>query len=174
MKKNISLIVAIALPLIFLAAVAIAVLVPAASVHPTYSFIYTSDPSYYGYYGAYRSTYIVNNGSIALQSLPTQPNMQYRDEAPPIYLYDVKTDTTHVLTLDQAHAYSVDPGPSSPDGYIVQYEYGNNGIFDLFGARSDSNGYFIEKGSAKKKLPGLAESNGYSYNGSFKLLGWIK
>jgi hypothetical protein len=87
-------------------------------------------------------------------------------------MYDVKTDSAHQVSFDQVKFLSIDPGPSSVDGYTVSYESGSSGIFDLFGT-GDPSGYFISKGAAKKRLQGLAQ-NGYWSGANFKFIGWIR
>jgi hypothetical protein len=56
----------------------------------------------------------------------------------------------------------------------VTYEYGHDGIFELFGSRNDNDGYFISKGNGKKKINGLSSDQYSRYGRWFNLIGWIK
>lgn len=175
------LIVGISLPIVFIAIISIAIFGPSLFVKPEHNFIYSNEPTYYGYYSReYQNTYTVQNGRIVLEPLlPREGEVIQRESegavkvAPDLYLYDVKAHSTHLITLEEAQKYTVDPGPSSPDGYVVEYAYGHNGIFELFGSSSDDNGHFISKGNGKKKLSGLPGDR-YSNQGNFRLIGWIK
>ena len=90
-------------------------------------------------------------------------------------MYDIKNNSSHQITLEEASKYSLDPGPSSPDGYNVDYNYGHNGIFEIFGSNKNNNNYYISKGKAKKILIGLSFNQSYYYNnGAFNLIGWVK
>jgi hypothetical protein len=168
--KNPALAVGIALPLVFIAAISIVVFTPSLSIKPVYNFIYTTDDSPYGQ--GYQNTYTINDGHIAVTPVPVEKGQTPKADMPQLYLYDVQSDTAHQISFDQAAALDVDPGPSSPDGYTVQYESSNDGIFQLFGSDDSSQGYFISKGNGRKKLNGLA-GNGY-YQQDFNLIGWVQ
>ena len=175
--KNLPLIIGITLPIVFIVIISIIIYIPALSIRPSYNFIYTTNDDY-AYNQVYRNTYNVVNGHIALQNIDVKPpltNQVYKGDAPDLFFYDVKTNTATKITPDQAKAYTLDPGPTSPDGYTINYEYSNEGIFSLFGSNSRDSGYFIEKNSGRKRLDGLVGQNGtYYYQGYVKILGWIK
>jgi hypothetical protein len=175
-KKNLPLIIGISLPVIFIIVISVVIFTPSFFIKPQYNFIYSTESPYYSYDQGYKNTYIVENNHIATQALPVPTDNRiyaYKGDSPTLYLYDVKNNSSHQITLDEAKNYFLDPGPSSPDGYIVRYEYSHNGIFELFGSNQNGSGYFIEKNNGKKELPGLMNSDQY-YQGNFKLIGWVK
>ena len=179
-NKHIPLIIGISLPIVFIIIISAVIFIPSLSIKPQYNFIYTNGNNQYQYNQIYSNTYSVENNHLVLhpQSIQIEqknnPNIKVID-APTIYLYDVKNNTSHQITFDEAKNYTLDPGPSSPDGYTVKYEYSNNGIFDLFGgSQNNGNGFFIEKDNGKKALTGMTDNNRYSYYGDFKLISWIK
>jgi hypothetical protein len=176
--KHLPLIIGVSLPVIFIAIISIVIFTPSLFIRPQHNFIYsTDDGTYYGYNQAYKNTYVVKNGHLSLQELPVQLNSTYtyKADSPTLYVYEVKTNSSHQITFDEAKNYTVDPGPSSPDGYTVKYEYDDSdGIFDLFGSGHDTSGYFIEKNSGRKRLSGLTSGDRYYYQGNLKLVGWIK
>ncbi|PIR82984.1 hypothetical protein COU19_02880 [Candidatus Kaiserbacteria bacterium CG10_big_fil_rev_8_21_14_0_10_56_12] len=173
-NKNWPLIIGVSLPLIFIVALSVIVFLPRLFVTPAHNFIYSADTNYYTN-DYYRNTYKVVQGRVTLDPIPARYTAENeRRDAPALYLYDVKSDTSHQITLAEADAYTVDPGPSSPDGYVVSYEYGHNGIFELFGSDNSNQGYFISKGSSARKLTGITSGDRYTNGGGFKLIGWIQ
>ena len=110
----------------------------------------------------------------AIPGSPAPASPVYKGDAPPLYLYDVKSNTSHIITFDDTKNYTVDPSPSSPDGYNIKYEYNNNGFFELFGSNNNNSGYFIEKNGGKKNLNGLDGSSPYVDQGNFQFIGWVK
>jgi hypothetical protein len=170
-NKNFPIIVAVVLPIIFVIVIAFVAYIPNSAIKPQYNFIYiTSTGVVYGSTN-YSNMYDVENGHIALEPQIVLPNETNVQNAPKLYLYDVKDNSSHEITLVDAHAYTLDPGPSSPDGYTINYEYGEDGALGVFGSDNEANtGYFIEKDSGRKKLSALSNN---SYN-DFKLIGWVK
>ncbi len=181
--KNLPLIVGIALPVLFILIVSIVIFAPSFFINPQYNFVYTYQNNYYQDGQIYKNNYKVEDGHIVLDpnilaavnnALNNSTTVKYQADAPNLYLYDVKTNSSHQISFDDAKKLSVDPGPSSPDGYTVSYEYSNNGIFDVFGSNNNNgDGYFISKGDGRKKLGNLVDFDGWN-RGSFRLIGWIK
>ncbi|MEK7095495.1 MAG: hypothetical protein AAB917_02440 [Patescibacteria group bacterium] len=179
MKKNLPLVIGIVLPIIFIIIISLVIFLPKASLKPLHNFIYSAETPYYSYNnGPYKNTYKIESGRLITQALPINPeynkNIVFKADNPPLYLYDVKNESAHEITLEEAQRYILDPGPSSPDGYSVGYSYGHDGIFEIFGSDGNDNGYYVSKGNAKRKLPGLTNGTRYSYDGNFKLIGWVK
>jgi hypothetical protein len=193
MKKNIPLIIAIALPIVLIVLISLAIFVPPLLIKPQHNFIYSIDQStgYYGY-SELKYEYVIKNDQIVLQDNPSAGKQETPpSELPPIsssienrtpvvtaptlYVYDVQNNSSREITFDEAKNYALTPGPSSPDGYIVSSEYNHNGIFELFGSDGSNSGFFITKNGHKKKLTGFSnlETSAYYLNG-FKLIGWIK
>src|ERR1035437_6083899 len=176
--KNLPLLVGIALPILFILIISIVVFTPSFFIKPQFNFLYSSaDQNSYSYYQGYRSSFVVNDGQLSLNAFPDQRNgvkVEYKADMPPLYLYDVKTDSSHQISFSEAQKYNLDPGPSSPDGYTVKYEYNSEGIFGIFGSSGNNAGYFFEKDGGKKKINGLSNAgNGYYYSsGSMGIIGW--
>lgn len=174
MKKNIPLLIGIAMPIIFILIISIVVFGPSLFLKPQYNFLYSNFDNYYNYNNQYSNTIEVENNKLILKPLPDFKGVQ-NNNIPPLYLYDVKTNTSKQVDFSEAQKYVVDSGPSSPDGYIVNYNnnYGSYGIFGLFGSGGDNRGYFISKGNSQKRLSGLTNTGYYNYY-QFKFIGWIK
>ncbi len=182
--KHLPLIIGISLPFIFIIVGLSILLIPDLFIKPAHDFIYINERVNYGYNREYKNTVKVESGKIALEPLfiedqsntaigPQAQAQSLQKDIPTLYRYDMKSDTSHQITLEEAQGYEVDPGPSSPDGYTVAYKYGHNGIFELFGSNNNQDGYFISKDGTQKKLHGLTNNNS-GYRGDFTLIGWIK
>lgn len=173
--KNLPIIIGIALPLIFVVVISLVISLPSVNIHPQHNFIYTTQSQYYDYLNQYKNNYKVTNGQLVKEPVVLLDNLPpakvtYRADAPPLYIYDVNTDTSHEISFEDAQKLSLDAGPSSDDGYSVGYEYSNDGIFELFGSSRNSTGFFVSKGNAHKKLN---ISNTNYYQGNFKFIGWV-
>lgn len=169
-NKNLPLIVGLVLPLLFIAVLSGVLFVPSVFVNPQHNFIYAGERDY-SYYRAQYSMYGVTNGQIVFT--PAVPEEGKPIGNPPkLYLYDVKSNSSHEISLDDAKKIALDPGPSSPDGYTVSYLYGHDGIFELFGSNGDRRGYFISKGAGKKRLSGIGQD--MYQRGDIQVIGWVK
>lgn len=194
-KKHLPLIVAIALPIIFIGILALVIAVPSMRISPQHDFIYidkqelNSKSMAYPYVPTYyKNVYEIEEGKLVLKPLGIQPDgirvmpdgsriypvpgeqVEYID-APKLYYYSVDENTSREISFADAQGLSLVPGPSSPDGYNVSYEYNSDGIFELFGSDSNS-GYVITKGTGRKTLTGMPSDQNY-YGGSFTLIGWV-
>jgi hypothetical protein len=191
-RQNPALVIGISLPFIFIAILVAAVVYPSLAITPAHDFLYITD-SYQNYPGSptmYKNKFVVQNGKLALQpimtvaspavSVPPAPapvsaspaNATTVADEPPLFLYDVTTKSSHEISLADAEQLSLDPGPTSPDGYTIQYEYGNDGFFGLFGGDTNSQGYFISKGESSRRLTGLGDTSMYAND--FQLVGWVQ
>jgi hypothetical protein len=174
-KQHLPLIVGIALPIVFIIIMALVIYLPNISITPAYNFIYSDESGYDYGYSQYQWSYSVQNKKIVVsENIIKNSNIAYKADYPKLYLYDVHNNTSHEISIDEASKYAVDPGPSSPDGYTIKYEYSNNGIFDLFGSSYGDSGYYIEHENGKKRLAGVQSTDRYSSPYYFKLIGWVQ
>lgn len=174
-QKNFPLVVGIALPLLIVLALVIAVFIPSALADPEYDFLFTNEG--YNYNRVYRSTYEVSDSRIALKSVTLhlgEYDNRVIEEKPTIFRYSADTETVHEISFAEAETLSLDPGPSSPDGYIVEYGYNRGGGFFPFYDSGGSSGYYVTKGGARKKIPSIPSQGGYYGNGQLTFIGWVK
>lgn len=170
MKKNLTLYIAIALPLIFIIIVAVAIYIPKNFTNTQYKLVYTDNS-----YEVFKNSYFVENGKIVsrpnVELLKYPPeDLKYYQDSGKLYLYDFETNTTTEITLAEAQKYNAYRGPSSPDGYSVERNYSSAGIFEIFG--SYDNGYqfyLVNSKGAKNQIVGL-QSDYYELN----IIGWVK
>jgi hypothetical protein len=174
--KNLPLIIGIALPVFFILIISIIVFIPTWFIKPQYNFLYSNQGSYYNYNNqAYSNTYVVDGSSLSLNPPPVSTGSLPKTATnPPLFLYNVKDNSTHQIDFNDAKNFVLDPGPSSPDGYLVKYQYSNEGLFGLFGSNGNQSGYVIAKGNASKSLDGLNASSENYYSNDFKFIGWVK
>lgn len=172
--KNWPLIIGLALPVIFIILISLVIFTPNLYIKPAHNFLYSNEGSYNYYNDGYSNTFSVAYGKLVTTPVPVVNGVKYKGDYPPIYLYDVKNNSTHQISVEEARNLNLDPGPSSPDGYNVEYKYSNSGIFELFGSGSSENGYVISKGNGSKKLNGLSTTDRYYGTNNFKFIGWVK
>ncbi len=189
LKKHLPLIVAIALPIIFIGILALVIAVPSMRISPQHDFIYIDmqekNARSMGYpyaYIQYRYEYAIEGGKLTRLPLNGRQGADFREfpppneqveyvDAPTLYYYSVTENTSREISFADAEKLSLVSGPSSPDGYNVSYEYNSDGVFELFGSDNNS-GYVITKGTGRKMLTGMPSNQDY-YGGSFTLIGWV-
>ncbi len=174
-KKNIPLIIALAIPVLMIALVAAFIYLPGIGQKPKYNFLYATGINIYSLSSDINGSYNVESGHITYHQPQRQPNpIQpfYKSDVaePHFYLYNVTKGTAEELTFDQAKTYSLDPANVSEDGYTVQRGNGG-GDFIFGGGGSDYNNWYIKGHNRSTKLNLKSSSLDY-YN--FQFLGWIK
>lgn len=175
--KHLPLIIGIALPLVFIIIMSLVLFTPSFSVKPKSNFIYSTEYRPYDYYSTYKNTYEVERGRLVLQPVKINPEatkpLTFKADVPPLYLYDVRNNTIRKIDFAEAQNWNLNPGPSSRDGYIVEYRYNHDGIFELFGSGNNNNGHYVSKGNARKRLEGLSGER-YWNDGNFRFIGWVE
>lgn len=171
-KKNITLVLGISIPILMILAVAISIYLPGLFVKPQYNFLYVSDDGYY--YNGYE--YTVNNGKLIRNEMQQPENGNYyppRGESK-LYIYNVeKNDATEII-FDQAQNLSLDSNVKSPDDFEVVTGSHGDGFFPFFfgGDNTDYNARYLKGHNVSKKL-NLQLKGSYYYN-NFRFLGWTK
>lgn len=177
-KLNPAIIIGISLPILMIILVASVIYVPSFLVKPQHNFVYSDYRPNYDYYN-YTKYYDLVDGQIVEKLTPgknTQSEVVYAEQnkiVPKLYLYDVKEHSSKEISLQDANKFSLVAGPSSPDGFSLEYEYGNNGIFELFGSSGRDRGLFLKKGMAKERLS-ISNTNYYYGADRFSVIAWIK
>lgn len=171
-KKNIIKDVALLLSVpiaIFIVVIAIAA-VPRLLARPQYDFVYATCRTYDCKFDEQLS--VNQAGQLRHREIAT-PQHSY-DEKPQVYLYyyEVKTDTSRPLTVDEAQKLTLDNASRSKDGYAFTRPSGDNSSF-LFWSATESSGWYLEKGIAKQPVT-IAEFSRYYYSEQdVKLIGWV-
>ena len=178
MKKNLPLVIGIALPIVFITIISFIVFLPSSFVNHAHNIIYTEGDEY-SYDYQFRNIYKIIDGKIVSVANPNIKVVEgdYYDrtlkDAPKIYFYDVEKDASYEITLEQAQKYNLVAGPSSPDGYNITKKYTHNGIFEIFGSSDSGEKYYIVSANGNsKQITGIKNTQGYY--GQINIIGWIK
>lgn len=182
-KKNLILLLAFALPIIFVVGVAVSVELSDRQPTTSYNFVYaTCSDSYSPYCNNYlQKRFSVIDDKITVNEIATSTLTDFKEPMPEnfnnymprLFLYDVQTKDSREITLTEAENLSLSGLLTSPDGYTISGEYTRNGgdAFFVFGGYS-SYGYYLKKGDEKKRL-NLINDNGNYYEDNFRLIGWV-
>lgn len=172
-KKNLSLIVAILMPVLMVLFLVAVIYVPRIYNHPQYDFVFVSG-------GNYNEEYIIQNGKLIARF--NQSNIAPIEKTGPVipteqflarlFVYDIKQDKATEVTLEQAQVMNFYSDVKSPDGYEVINGSSSYG-FSLFGGYSqDFSTLFITGHGLNKKLnTPVFTSNRYDIN--LRFVGWI-
>jgi hypothetical protein len=185
MKKNLPLIVALTLPLLVTLGVVFYVQFSKNSIQPQYDLLYAVNNNDYSNYSNDYYYIVVNNKlqqtETRTRNLPNQVETPLPDsEKPLLYLFDFETETNRSITFEEAIGKGlVKTGNTSPEGYAIQYSYGDyNFIADIVGTNRSNRGWIITDNSVKKFIEltdGLHDQYGGWYGrGNVSILGWVE
>ncbi len=187
LKKNIMIVVALALPLALIGGVILFSKLGSSFVKTEYDFVYaTCDSEWYGDCREYLDlTYTVANQVVAVnENVVLYVDNNYdgiRETSRPrptmrLFQYDPETDISKELSNQEIKNLLVDTRITSPDGVVVEGGSSGGGMDILFVdiGSSYSYEYFLRKGS-HKKLINLTTGNKryYYYGDNFKFVGWV-
>lgn len=174
-KKNISLWVGLAIPVVMIILVALAIYIPKLTApKPQVSFVYVSGNYNYAYPSA---TYSVVGGKIT--KVPAVPTVESSLDVigkplPPvpassvdqkIYVYDVKQQAAREVSFEEAKNFNLDSNQISADGFEV-VNGSNSGPF----SNGDYNARYIKGHKTSTRL-NINSPTGYY---DFIFMGWIK
>ena len=169
-KKNVSLIVGIAIPILMIVLVAISIYVPALfAPAPRINFLYVTGDDYYQ-----GPQYFVENGTLAKREVK-YPN-HYTPGIARFFLHDVSANEDKELSFEETQKLKLDASAKSTDGYEVVYGNTEGGVFPLFFSnRTDYNAMYLKGHNTSKKLNLQSSdvSNPY-YSRNRRFLGWIR
>lgn len=168
-KKNITLIVGISVPILMILVVAGSIYLPGLFIKPKFNFLYISGDSSY-YYSQYQ--YYVQNGKLVrneTQESMSQSYQQQRDVK--LRIYDIDKNESRDVSFEEARGLDLDPNNISPDGFEVVYGSRGDGFFPFFYSGTDYRTRYLKGHNVTKKL-NLQLNDSY-YN-NFRFLGWIK
>lgn len=145
---------------------AIVIYTPRLFANPKYDFLYTYCDSY-----GCRDDYHVDESGFVIYDGVKSPDDPYntRDNGlVAIRYYDVDTDSSKAISLEEAQKYELNTSSRSPDGYTLGQEKSGGGF--LFWGDYEQ-GWYLKDGPKKKGVNLSISSPSYADHVEF--LGWI-
>jgi len=167
-KKNISLILGISIPILMIIFVAAAIYLPGVFIHPQYNFLYSSSSDYYG-----TKQFNVSNGKLVKEEVKRPDGQKNVTGETKLFIYDVAIEKSREVSFEEAQSLELDPYNKSLDGFEVIHGSGGDNFFP-FGHSSDGDycSRYLSGHNVSKKLD--LQMSGSSYCGNFHFIGWIK
>ena len=114
-KKNITLVLGISIPILMILFVAGSIYLPGLFIKPHFNFVYVSGDDYY-YYNYNQRQYSVQNGKLVKSEIKQPENQNYK---PPrgeskLYLYDVAKNESKEISFEEAQNLNLDSNTKFP------------------------------------------------------------
>jgi signal transduction histidine kinase len=151
MKNKLSTIIAIALPVLFIAIFSIVLLLTRVEINPQHDFVYKMvEKDYYPHTELDKGVEITET----------------------YFIYSISTDESTEISKEEADEIELNTKPKSSDGYVIEYDYSRGNFLEPFGGGEDG-GYNIYK--AGEETRGSKRLNiEDEYYKSFRFIGWIE
>lgn len=179
-SSTVSLIVGLSIPVLMVIGIALAIIIPSRSIHPTTDFVYAL--------GQYPTTlqikngqqvehsYAIKNGTITDSSELIAPNLNvapypYQNaESPHFYIHHTATDTNNEISFEDAKKLTLSDDATSPDGFTMTYGTSSGGMFPFyFEGQNDRSTAYLSKNTGSKKITVVAKGNDLP----FSFVAWI-
>lgn len=167
-KKNVSLMVGIAIPIFMIFLITVSIYLPSLfAPAPKFNFLYvTGDECYQNrQYGVERGMLVKYEGKELEHC--TARNTQ-------LFIYDVFKNRDYEISFEEAQKLNLDTNAKSADGYEVVYGNGDYGFFLFSSGGYDHNAMFLKGHNASKKLNLQPSDDGRYYYRNRRFLGWIQ
>ena len=176
-KRNISLIIGLAIPLVMIVLVAASIYLPGLfAPSPRFNFLYVLGDDYYQ-----GQQYVVEKGKLIKREVKYPehytPYYPYTPGVARLFVHDVVRNESREISFEDAQQLSLNANIKSPDGFEVVYGSSGDGIFPLFFFHdTDYSTVYIKGHNASRKLNLQAGTTGgyYYYYNRFRFLGWIR
>lgn len=166
-KKNISLIIAIAVPILMIIFVAASIYLPRFFIHPQYNFLYVTGD----YSEAQR--YAVDDTQLVKNDLKQPDNYNYRGEAK-LYIYDVGSDQSTEVAFIDTRELNLNSNRESVDGFEIVSGDQSHGLFPFsFSSDHDYCSRYISGHNLSRKLV-LKQTSSSNGCGNFRFLAWVQ
>jgi hypothetical protein len=169
-KKNISLVLGIAIPILMILFVAASIYLPRLfAPQPSVNFLYAGGEDYYGNV----QQYTVQNNQVVKNEVKLRDKASYNPPyvEPKLFIHDVVKNESKEISFEDAQKLNLDPSVKSSDGFEIVYGNKGDDFFPFFSGRDYSTRYI--KGRTMSTKLNIHSSTPY-YNNNFRFLGWIK
>jgi len=174
-KKNLSLILGISIPLIMVLIIIISIYIPPFFAHPKYNFLYMTSARVY----ENAKIYTVINGKLEKRELVKDDAIPIDGKAatfvnadiidtPHFFIYDIIKNESTEITFEQARVLILEPNVLSPDGFKVVQSEGNYNFFIFSSRNYDYYAKYIKGHGVSQKI-----NSRFDYDNNFSFLGWI-
>ncbi len=179
--RNIALVLVFILPIIFVAIGLILTTRPVTKESPQYNFIYSNDSDSYNN----KFNYEVNKNNTIVKSFESSPScisktigyddkIEVKDRCtnePILYYHNVATNSSQIISLEDAQKYKLLINQTSPDGFrFERYSTSNSsGLFYLFGNNQSQRNVLIKNSSI---IPQSVLGGERGYQNDIKFLAW--
>lgn len=141
-------------PVFAVIATVVSIYLPGFLVNPRYDFVYFKP-------GVMNSVYHVEKDRNGKGTIKKRSSSSNKNADTTLYVYDVSSRSSRVITFEEAETLNIDSSSTSPDGFTV------------IGAGKDRKDYrsrYLQKGAVRKKIN--IDLVGPSYF-NFQIVGWI-
>lgn len=163
MKKYLPVIVAVALPLIFVIGVIIyAALLNTPAFEINHKALMTTEESF---------VFVNNYDQVEIDERKIEDHGNYRVSSIrdiDFYIYDFEKEELEEVTYEEVKELKLHKGEKSPEGVFVEYQYSRNDIAEMFGGNRQS-GYYAVKDNKKARL----NTSQYSNYRGLEVIGWV-
>jgi len=168
-KKNISLIIGIAIPIFMIVLIAVSIYLPSLfAPAPQFNFLYVTEDSY----GQNRQ-FGVENGVLVKYEVKYPEHYTPKDAG--LFICNVLKNTDQEVSFEEAKKLKLDARSKSPDGYEVVYGSSEYGFFPFFfSGGNDYNALYLKGHNTSKKLELQSSNDGRYYYRNRHFLGWIR
>lgn len=168
-KKNISLIIGIAIPIFMIFLITVSIYLPSLfAPTPRFNFLYVTEDDY----GQYLQ-YVVENGTLVKREVKYPEH--YTPSVARLFVHDVSANEDKEVSFEEAQKLKLDANAKSPDGYEVVYGSTEYGVFPLFfSGGQDYNAMYLKGHNTSKKLDLQSLAGGRYYYRNRRFLGWIR
>ncbi len=168
-KKNISLYIGLAIPVLMILFVAGSIYLPRSfAPQPQHDFVYSIGDEF-----SYPTQYIVRGETVEKNTVEYPPEPKRPQTTPRLFRYDVTANQAEELSFEAATKLKLDSNAISSDGFEVTYGNQDTGIYPFFiFAERDYNSLYLtgHRTSNKINIP-LPRNNYYA---GWQFLGWVK
>jgi hypothetical protein len=165
-RKNVSLWVAIALPIALILLVAVSIYLPRFFAKPQYNFVYALGVGYGDSYTVLGNKLVENTSTMAVAPGAIPP------PASQLYLYNVSQNQSQEISFANAEALSFYPYAQSQDGFTVVQGGGDGGMFPFYSSGENYNDYYLTGHGLSKQL-NIPNQTGLAPYNQFIFLGWV-
>lgn len=195
LKKNALVIIAFAVPLVFVGIVFLFAVLPSMFLKSHYNFVYAvcEGSSWSNCEDYLQTKYTVENGRLRILENPSyfsserewsgleqryvesQRLLYYEKEgklSSRLFLYDAEKNESRELTREEALGVRLSGLATSPEGILVEAGYSDDVDFFLFDS-SSSKKIFLKKGKSRKSISVAGQTGRYYDPSNFHFVGWV-